>query len=274
MMGRGGLDLLEEGVSPPLGKWIPLEMLGNARPLLADEPLAQLDRVKEEYRVRAKFAKHRLQHRRRLLFYGPPGNGKTYSARSLAGSLRLPLFIVPTANLLGSLLGESPRIIQSLFAFLVTHPCVAVIDECDAIAAARVPGGTNCDAETNRTVNTLLQVMEDAPFQGLVVMTTNFERELDRALHRRFDATVYFGNPGHLHRGALIELTLEGMRPTSLKLPEIVAESKGLSAALVVKACDEAKKQAILNGANVVNTSAVLTEVRRLRTSQEHLAAL
>lgn len=118
-------------------------------------------------------------------------------------------------------------------------------------------GGSNCDAESNRIVNTLLQLMEMTEVPGLVIFTTNFQKSLDSALFRRFDSVIRFDNPGPEERRRLIDTTVGRMQPKSFNLDALAEAADGLSAALTINACSDAMKNSILQGANVVTSPAV-----------------
>lgn len=258
-----------------MGKLIPVERLGRTDAVLSSECNQQLCRVEEEYRARDHITHHGMKPKKRLLFYGGPGNGKSFSARRLAKSTRLPLMIVPCSMLVSHFIGQSGRNVAKLFEFASKTPCVMLIDEADAIGSARLEGassgGTN---EINRMVNSLLQSIEIWEPAGLVILTTNFQQSLDHALFRRLDALIRFDNPDDDARRKIIRQTVGKMAPKSFSLDEVVVQSEGLSAALLVSACQEAMKTAILNGARVVTLQSINTEIRRTRIAQKDLRVL
>lgn len=256
------------------GKWIAVKDLGSVAAVLDQTADRQLRRVEEEFKLQKALAKHGLKPKRRLLFYGPPGNGKSFSARRLSKSLNLPLLIVPCSTVISSYMGQTGRNLHRLFAYAEANPCVLLIDECDALGAARIEGGTNCDAESNRIVNTLLQLMEMTEVPGLVIFTTNFQKSLDSALFRRFDSVIRFDNPGLEERRRLIDTTLGKMKPKSFNLDALAETADGLSAALTINACSDAMKNSILQGAAVVTYAAVEQEIRRIKHFQQDLLAI
>lgn len=268
------LSNLNSGNGQQWGKWIAVKDLGPVDAVLDEASDRPLRRVEEEFRLQKSLAKHHLKPKRRLLFYGPPGNGKSFSARRLSKSLNLPLLIVPCSTIISSYMGGTGKRLHQLFAYAEMTPCVLLIDECDALGAARIEGGTNCDAESNRTVNTLLQLMEMTEIPGLVIFTTNFQKSLDSALFRRFDSVVRFDNPGPEERRRLIDTTIGKMKPKSFDLDTLAGHANGLSAALTINACSDAMKNSILQGANVVTAAAVEQEIRRIKNFQQDLLAI
>ncbi len=160
--------------------------------LLADETVAMLGEIGLEVRHRVMLAAKGLQPRARLLFTGPPGNGKTSCAAALATSLGMVAYVVSLSALVQSYMGATGASITKLFKLLHAGHCV-VLDEVDAVGGKR-GGHDAADRERALTVNVLLTEL-DACGSGLLVATTNRPDILDPALVRRFDETVEFPAP-------------------------------------------------------------------------------
>jgi SpoVK/Ycf46/Vps4 family AAA+-type ATPase len=154
---------------------------------------ALLSEIAREVRHAAALALKGLQPRTRLLFTGPPGNGKTSSAAALATSLGKAAYVVSLSALVQSYMGASAANITKLFKLLHAGHCV-VLDEVDAVGGARGGGGDAADRERALTVNVLLTEL-DACQGGLLIATTNRPDILDSALVRRFDEVVEFPAP-------------------------------------------------------------------------------
>src|SRR6185436_14243770 len=100
----------------------------------------------------------------------------------------------------------------------------------------------------SRIVNTLLQLMEDYDAPGLLVATTNVESSLDSALFRRFDDVFLVPLPGAEEIRKLLQMTLSSVRPAEfINWDGMVERLTGASAAMVVKAAQDAAKAAVLN---------------------------
>lgn len=95
-----------------------------------------------------------LKARNKILLTGPPGCGKSMTARALATELALPFFIVRLDAIIGAYLGQTANNLRELFAFATDTPCVLLIDEIDALGKQR---GASLDVgELDRIVIAML----------------------------------------------------------------------------------------------------------------------
>lgn len=136
---------------------------------------------------------HGLEPRHRVLLLGPPGNGKTSLAESLAFELALPLFAVRYDAVVTSYLGETAQRLRRLFDFVRTEPCLLFFDEFDAIGKER--GDLHETGEIKRVVTTLLLQLDDLPSYCVLAAATNHPELLDRATWRRFQIKLELGKP-------------------------------------------------------------------------------
>ncbi len=147
----------------------------------------------EEQRRADVLRAHGLEPRHRMLLVGPPGNGKTSLAESVAYELGLPLFVVRYDAVVTSFLGETAQRLKRLFDFVRTEPCVLFFDEFDAIGKER--GDIHETGEIKRVVTTLLLQLDDLPSYCVLVGATNHPELLDRATWRRFEVRLELGKP-------------------------------------------------------------------------------
>jgi SpoVK/Ycf46/Vps4 family AAA+-type ATPase len=134
-----------------------------------------------------------VRRRTKLLFVGPPGCGKSFTAQAIANELELPLFNVRFDAVIGAYLGQTAIHLRELFRFVSVQPCVLLFDEIDALGKQR---GNPLDVgELDRIVIALMQELEFLETQGIVVATSNLPKNLDRALWRRFDLVLQFPSP-------------------------------------------------------------------------------
>jgi SpoVK/Ycf46/Vps4 family AAA+-type ATPase len=224
-------------------------------------------RIECEYAARERLWQHGLRPRKTILLYGPPGCGKSLGAKRLAWNTGLPLLKVRFDALISSYFGESAINLRSIFTAAKELPCVLLLDECDFIARSRT--NTKDIGEASRIVNSLLQLMEDYDAPGLLVATTNIESSLDPALFRRFDEVFYVPLPSAEEIHKLLRLTLSAVRLAEMvNWDRIVEQLSGASAAMVVKAAQDAAKAAVLGEKKGVTELLLLQAVAELRRNE------
>lgn len=175
-------SLIEESRGPLLDEVV---LKPSARKLLREVVL--------EWRARGDLRSAGIRRRNSLLFWGPPGCGKTLTARALGRELGLPVFTVRLSSVVGSYLGQTGASLRSLFLFAQTTPCVFLLDEIDALGRTR--GRSHDVGELDRVVISLLQELDHSEPAGLVVAATNLEKAIDPALWRRFSVNLRFPAP-------------------------------------------------------------------------------
>ncbi|MBX7165938.1 MAG: ATP-binding protein [Pirellulales bacterium] len=221
-------------------------------------------RIEREYAARERLGAYGLRNRKTILLYGPPGCGKSLGAKRLAWNTGLPLIKVRFDALLSSYFGESAANLRSVFEAAGERPCVLLLDECDFIARSRT---TSKDiGEASRIVNSLLQLMEEYDAPGLLVATTNVEASLDTALFRRFDDVFQVPPPGPDEIDKLLRMTLSSVTVSDqINWSAIVHQLAGASAAMAVKAAQDAAKLAVLYGEKIVTEPLLLKTVSEIR---------
>ncbi len=128
-----------------------------------------------------------------IIFQGPPGVGKTLSAKWLANQLDLPLLTLDLATVMSSFLGKTGSNVRAVLEHAMSFPCVLLLDEFDAIAKRRDDDREL--GELKRLVTVLLQTIDEWPATSLLVAATNHGELLDPAIWRRFDMEVLFTMP-------------------------------------------------------------------------------
>jgi SpoVK/Ycf46/Vps4 family AAA+-type ATPase len=178
--------------------------------ILGADIRASLDEIVSEHRSVPQLLARGLDARRRLLFHGPPGNGKTSASIALASALGISGYVVSLPHLVDSHMGVTAANLAKLFPALGAGVCL-VIDEIDSIGSTRISNGDGAGREGNHTVNSLLSLL-DRTEGGLLVATTNRRDILDPALIRRFDLELEFQAPEPQHREQLRNLLVERHR--------------------------------------------------------------
>ncbi|MBU8546361.1 MULTISPECIES: AAA family ATPase [Roseomonadaceae] len=128
-----------------------------------------------------------------ILFTGPPGVGKTMSARWIAQELGRPLLTLDLAAVMSSYLGRTGGNLRYVLDYAKSTNSVLLLDEIDAIAKRRDDKGEV--GELKRLVTVLLQEIDDWPSSGVLIGATNHANLLDPAIWRRFDLVVEYGLP-------------------------------------------------------------------------------
>lgn len=232
--------------------------------VLPSETEQRFHRIECEFAARERLDAYGLKPRKTVLLYGPPGCGKTLGAQRLAWNTGLPLLKVRFDALLSSYFGESAANLRSVFITAKEHPCVLLLDECDFIARSRT--NTRDIGEAGRIVNSLLQLMDEYDAPGLLVATTNVETSLDQALFRRFDEVFPVPTPGPVEIEELLKTTLSAVKVESnTNWSNLIDRLKNASAAMVVKAAEDAAKAAVLSGRKVVRESDLAQAIDELQ---------
>ncbi len=213
--------------------------------MVLDESLAyQLKRVIREQRQASRILAHGLSPRRKLLLMGPSGTGKTMTASVLTGELGLPLFQVRLDGLITKYMGETAAKLRQVFDATDRTRGVYFFDEFDAIGSQR--GLANDVGEVRRILNSFLQMIEQDQSHSLIVAATNHPEILDHALLRRFDDILYYELPDEEHIAAVLKSRLGQETAKGVSWKRLAGKAKGLSYAEVVRACNEALKDALM----------------------------
>ena len=205
-----------------------------------------LDRVLRENRGTARLNEHGLCPRRKLLLVGPPGTGKTMTARAIAGELHVPLYLVRFESLITKFMGETAAKLKLVFNAMGSVRAVFLFDEFDAIGAQRaLPNDTG---EIRRILNSFLQFIEADDSESIVIAATNHAETLDRALIRRFDDVLTYTLPEPAEIVATLERTLGAFPTKGVHWEHVAREADGLSYAEIVRAGEDAAKDMVLAG--------------------------
>ena len=187
-----------------------------------------------------------------LLLYGPPGCGKTFIARAVAGEMGAHFLPIGLADVLDMFIGQSERNLHEIFQTARRNaPCVVFLDEIDALGQKRSHMRHNA---ARGTVNQLLSEMDglSADNEGVFVLgATNHPWDVDVALRRpgRFDRMVLVLPPDEPARQAIFRYHLRDRPIANIDLGELARRTDGYSGADLAHVTETAAERALLDSA-------------------------
>ncbi|OQX74755.1 MAG: AAA family ATPase [Bacteroidetes bacterium 4484_276] len=230
----------------PLATHIENEYLRH-KMILSLEVESKILRIEKEYIARERLAHHGLKPRKKILFHGSSGCGKSMAAEKIAWDLGLPFYKVRFNSIISSYLGESASNLQKLFESINDYPCVLLLDEFDIIGKQRSVN-SNDVGEIHRIVNILLGLLEEYEGEGILIAATNLEGSIDNALFRRFDDFIELPKPNENDILELLKISFSALKLNKkINLKNYAKKMNGMSYAIIVKIANDAAKKSIIN---------------------------
>lgn len=204
-------------------------------------------RILDEQRQIEKLRQHNLFPRKKLLLTGPPGCGKTMTAKVLSNELGIPLFIIRLDGLISRYMGESIAKLRLVFDTMKEFRAVYLFDEFDSIGTTRNHG--NDVGEIKRVLNSFLLEIEKDDSNSLIIAATNMPENLDVALFRRFDDIISYPLPteNQIYDYYKRELSKDVIRNEEI-LSTISKKSLGLNFSDLERICQDFLKNILIYG--------------------------
>ncbi|MGE3683118.1 MAG: ATP-binding protein [Bdellovibrionales bacterium] len=168
-----------------------------------------------------------------VLFFGASGTGKTLSANVMAFELGRTMHKIELSSLISKYVGETEKNIEKVFKDLVGPSTLVLFDEAEALFAQRSEQKSSNDRFSNIEINYLLQRME--MHDGIVVLATNLERNIDPAFFRRFDYSIRFSLPAARERRRMWQSSFPARAPLGTIDFDLLAEKMKISGASIRK---------------------------------------
>ena len=225
----------------------------------------KVSRVLEEHRRNNLLRSHGYTPKTKLLFWGPPGCGKTLTAHYLAYELGLPLGIVRLDAVISSFLGDTASHLHKIFTRVNSTPMILLLDEADALAKRR--DDPNDIGELKRVVNSFLQALDAfSSTQSILIAASNHQYLFDPALWRRFDDVIEFPFPDSSQRQSFLKFLMNGLHFEG-GIAELAQKMSSLSYADIQRVVVEAIKTMLLTDRETLFTKDIVEEFQAWRRS-------
>jgi transitional endoplasmic reticulum ATPase len=198
-----------------------------------------------------KFLKFGMTPSKGVLFYGPPGCGKTLLAKAIANECQANFISIKGPELLTMWFGESEANVRDVFdKARMASPCVLFFDELDSIAKARGGSGGDGGGASDRVINQILTEMDGmgAKKNVFIIGATNRPDIIDSAILRpgRLDQLIYIPLPDEASRMSILTANLRKTpKSPEVDLAYLAKVTHGFSGADLTEICQRACKLAI-----------------------------
>jgi len=197
----------------------------------------------------------------RALFSGPSGTGKTLAATLLGKAYNLDVYRIDLSKMVSKYIGETEKNLSKLFDQAESKNWILFFDEADALFGKSTQVSDSHDRYANQEVAYLLQRIED--FEGLVIFSSNFKNNIDKAFLRRFQLVIDFEIPDSNQRLKIWESALRGefKYDQKVNLKEL-SEKHELSAAAIINVLHFCLLKSLQRGEKIISMEDLIQAIR------------
>jgi cell division protease FtsH len=246
----------------------------------ADEPIEELQEIKEFLQNPAKFQAIGAKIPKGVLLYGPPGTGKTLLARAVAGEANVPFYSISGSDFVEMFVGVGASRVRDLFEQAKANaPAIVFVDEIDAVGRHRGAGLGGGHDEREQTLNQMLVELDGFDTKGgvIVIAATNRPDILDPALLRpgRFDRQIMVPQPDLTGRKGILRVHARG-KPFApdVDLDVIARRTPGYTGADLANVINEGALLTARGNATQITMASLEEAIDRVMAGPERKSAI
>ena len=246
----------------------------------ADEPIEELQEIKEFLQNPAKFQAIGAKIPKGVLLYGPPGTGKTLLARAVAGEAGVPFYSISGSDFVEMFVGVGASRVRDLFEQAKANaPAIVFVDEIDAVGRHRGAGLGGGHDEREQTLNQMLVELDGFDTKGgvIVIAATNRPDILDPALLRpgRFDRQIMVPQPDLTGRKGILRVHARG-KPFApdVDLDAIARRTAGYTGADLANVINEGALLTARDNGNQITMASLEEAIDRVMAGPERKSSL
>lgn len=228
--------------------------------IINNKILKKINLIMEENRNYDKFKFYGFRPKQKILLFGEPGTGKTFSAKVISSILRYPLITVTFDSIVSSYLGETASNLRKIFEFIRAGTWIVLFDEFDIISKKR--DDPHEHGEIKRIVTNFMQMIDHYQGRSIIIAATNHQHLLDKAIWRRFEEVIEFPVPDKQSRVKLFLRYLSGFNVSNnIQLLELAERTDNFSGADISQICINTIKKCILLDESIITQSLLYQEI-------------
>lgn len=265
--GRGYLKKYKESIKIPHDRERGLPLLeikefkwGWSDIILDANNKSILEKILRENKEKNVLKHNNLTPSQKILFFGPPGCGKTLAAEVLSSLCVYPMAYIRFDGVVSSYLGETSANLRKIFNFINSGEWIVLFDEFDVIGKQRDSPFEH--GEMKRVVNNLLQMIDNFKGDSIIIAATNHEHLLDPALWRRFDEIVHFGIPDNEMRIGVFKKYLRSISTSRINFETLAKKTEGMTPADIETICMNSIKKIVLDGQKTMTQKELIQSIK------------